>query len=260
MRRTNVMVEVEDDVYSVIVEPHKRNKTFSKLISSLLNGYITDGYIRAFVDDNLEEVRKAVVGSFADSVGEMESVLANMGLFTDELEAHANVGYAKFQQKRSQQAEELDKGSIPAREESPKRSPDVDALNDKVNDLERNVTEGFNRIIELLNGMSSNSVSYKEPAYAGGMRGRADNIISGSVMGIRAPEPVMSASRPEPVRSSSPVAVLERPVAPVPSVQVGGYIEEYNDPEVGVEEESSVTPGVASNFLSSLMSDFGVGF
>lgn len=256
MRRTSVMIEIEDDVYNGIVEPHKRNKTFAKLISSLLNGYISDGYIRAFVDDNLEEVRKAVVGSFEDSVGEMESALANMGLFADELGAHAQAGYAKFQQKRTQQAEELDSEPVVSSRQSDKpkqESPDVTQLNNKVNDLERNMTEGFNRILEMLGNMASGGVMpvtgnhEVKPA----VHGRAEDLIIEKALGISAPESLVPTAKApvvrEPARKEPVVLALNR--------QGSG-----NDDTNDAEESEGVEESVANSFLANLMSDFGSSF
>lgn len=243
-RRTNVMIEVEEDVFLSIVEPHKRNKTFSKLISSLLNGYISDGYIRAFVDDNLEEVRKAVVGSFEDSVGEMESVLANMGLFTDELGAHAQAGYSKFQQRRAQQAEELDKDTFeftPRVNQPETGSKKVDDLEKKVNSIERNMTEGFNRILDVLNKMSFTPVSTPEADVKPKMEVEISDIVRSKAMGI-----------PE----SKPVSIPEPIVVPATNWQGSGEEDVYND----IVEDEDVEESVANSFLTSLISDFGGGY
>lgn len=243
-RRTNVMIEVEDDVFVNIVEPHKRNKTFSKLISSLLNGYISDGYIRAFVDDNLEEVRRAVVGSFEDSVGEMESMLANMGLFTDELGAHAHAGYSRFQQRKVQQAEELNRGTKDfvrgnAQKESPSR---VDNLEEKVNSIERNMNEGFNRILEVLGQMSVPPMQVSSKEESPKVEVRINDIVNNKTLGI--PE-----FRPD-------VPKYESPVVPATGWQDDDEEDNYDD----VAEDAGVEGSVANNFLTSLISDFGMGF
>lgn len=243
-RRTNVMIEVEDDVFVNIVEPHKRNKTFSKLISSLLNGYISDGYIRAFVDDNLEEVRRAVVGSFEDSVGEMESMLANMGLFTDELGAHAHAGYSRFQQRKVQQAEELNRGTKDfvggnAQNESPSR---VDNLEEKVNSIERSMNEGFNRILEVLGQMSVPPMTVSSKEESPKVEVRINDIVNNKTLGI--PE-----FRPD-------VPKYESPVVPATGWQDDDEENDYDD----VSEDAGVDGSVANNFLTSLISDFGMGF
>ena len=225
MRRTSIMFDVEDDVYSSLVEPHKKNKTFSKLIVSLLNGYLTDGYIRAFVDDNLEEVRKAVVGSFEDSVGEMENVLASMGLYTDELGAHASAGYSKFQQKRNDQAKELDKNHVKGRSVS-QNDDEVAELREKVSGLEQTVTEGFNRILEML----SNGIIPQQT----------------EKVGVVTEEPVKT---PVSDVAKNYISKQVSSIAPVSH----NVVEEFDDSE----EDSGSGSDMAANFLSSISSDFG---
>lgn len=237
MRRTSVMIEVNDDVYETLVEPLKRNKSFAKLISSLLNGYINDSYIRAFVDDNLEEVKKAVVGSFAESVGEMESALANMGLFADELNAHSRAGYARFQQHRAKQVEELDKGPIATKESTHKpKDEEFEALQNRVASMEKSMSEGFSRILEILgqakfSETANTATPVKQPATVS-LAEQAEQSIQSYISAIPSPAP-------------SPEREL---------VAVGAS--SYND-----EEGESDTSGEETNaFLSSLVADFGVSY
>ena len=56
MVRTNILVEVDEKVNNLVVIPHKRAKTFSKLMASLLQGYVEDEYIRAYADGTLEYI------------------------------------------------------------------------------------------------------------------------------------------------------------------------------------------------------------
>ena len=237
MRRTSVMIEVDDEVYASVVEPLKRNKSFAKLISSLLNGYISDGYIRAFVDDGLEEVRKAVVGSFAESVGEMESVLANMGLFTDELNAHSQAGYSKFQQRRAEQAEELDKDPTAGRTQG--GDAEFEALKDKVTGMEKTMTEGFNRILEMLSKAPQPVGNHDPVEVKPSVQDKASGILAGVSMGIVDPIPLVPTPKPEPKREL---------------VAVGGRGSEV------VEDEGESSGEETNAFLSSLVADFGASY
>lgn len=241
MKRTSVMIEVDDDVYSSLVEPLKKNKSFSKLISSLLNGYLVDGYIRSFIDDCFEEVRKAVVGSFEDSVGEMESALANMGLFADELSAHSKAGYSQFQQRRSQQAEELNKDPLSGHTVPSKSDEQVKELRGKVDGLERTVTEGFNKILEIL--MKSDIVAQPAKPAKQSVQSKAEDILSGLSFVADFPE--------EPVTERK-VAAKHNEVGSRELVGVGA-----RSHEVVEEEDDSVDNSMAGSFLSSLMGGFG---
>lgn len=226
MRRTSVMIEVNDDVYETLVEPLKRNKSFAKLISSLLNGYINDSYIRAFVDDNLEEVKKAVVGSFAESVGEMESALANMGLFADELSAHSQAGYARFQQHRAKQVEELDKEPISSKENTPRpKDEEFEALQNRVASMEKSMSEGFSRILEILNQAKFSETDH-QPAKVS-VEEKVEHSMQSHISAIPSPEKELVA------------------------VGVSGYHDEGESGSSGEETNA---------FLSSLVADFGVSY
>lgn len=226
MRRTSVMIEVNDDVYETLVEPLKRNKSFAKLISSLLNGYINDSYIRAFVDDNLEEVKKAVVGSFAESVGEMESALANMGLFADELNAHSQAGYARFQQHRAKQVEELDKEPIATKESTPKpKDEEFEALQNRVASMEKSMSEGFSRILEILNQAKFPETAHQPTKVS--VEEKVEHSMQSHISAIPSPEKEL--------------------------VAVG--VSDYHD-----EGESDSSSEETNAFLSSLVADFGVSY
>lgn len=226
MRRTSVMIEVNDDVYETLVEPLKRNKSFAKLISSLLNGYINDSYIRAFVDDNLEEVKKAVVGSFAESVGEMESALANMGLFADELNAHSQAGYARFQQHRAKQVEELDKEPISSKENTPRpKDEEFEALQNRVASMEKSMSEGFSRILEILNQSKFHETALQPTKVS--VEEKVEHSMQSHISAIPSPEKEL--------------------------VEVG--VSGYHD-----EGESDSSSEETNAFLSSLVADFGVSY
>lgn len=236
MRRTSVMIEVNDDVYETLVEPLKRNKSFAKLISSLLNGYINDSYIRAFVDDNLEGVKKAVVGSFAESVGEMESALANMGLFTDELNAHSQAGYARFQQHRAKQVEELDKEPISSKENTPRpKDEEFEALQNRVASMEKSMSEGFSRILEILNQAKFPEIAHQATPVAQPTKVSVEERVEHSMQSH-------ISAIPSPVRSSEKELV---------AVGVSGYHDEGESGSSGEETNA---------FLSSLVADFGVSY
>lgn len=134
MRRTSVMLEFSDEVYDNIVEPMKKNKSFSKLLATLTEGYLNDGYIRAFADDNLENMRKAAVDSFSKSIDSMMGSLSNMGLFTDELEATATDGKERFSKKAEEQRE-----SLP--QDSGNSSTDIEKLNSRMDSMQSTMNE-----------------------------------------------------------------------------------------------------------------------
>lgn len=110
MRKTNVFLEVEDRVYELVIVPHKREKTFSKLVAALLKGYIEDEYVRAFGDETIGDMRKASVDSLESILDGMHESMSNLGLLSDELEENTQKGKKFFEEKQS--------GEIPQEQDS----------------------------------------------------------------------------------------------------------------------------------------------
>lgn len=106
MRRTSVLLEFSENVYDSLVEPLKRSKSFSKFVSALVTGYLTDPYIRAYADGNLDDYKKAYVAAFDDQLDEMSESLANMGFFADALESVSAGGKDHFAEKKKKAEED----------------------------------------------------------------------------------------------------------------------------------------------------------
>lgn len=96
MKKTNILVEVDDKVYDLVVAPHKKAKTFSKLMATLLKGYIENDYVRAYAEGTLDEMRKASVNALDDVLGSMQQSLSSLGLYTGELKNTNMSGMEKF--------------------------------------------------------------------------------------------------------------------------------------------------------------------
>ena len=106
MRRTSVLLEFSENVYDSLVEPLKRSKSFSKFVSALVTGYLSDPYIKAYADGNLDDYKKAYVSAFDDQLDEMSESLANMGFFADTLESVSAGGKDHFEEKKKKAEED----------------------------------------------------------------------------------------------------------------------------------------------------------
>lgn len=122
MKRTNILVEVSDGIYDNVVTPHKKAKTFSKLIATLLKGYIENEYIRAYAEDTLDDMHRASVDALDEVIGNMQQSLKNMGLYADELKETTEDGMSYF-------GEKVESSS------TTKESNNKDALRDDVEEL-----------------------------------------------------------------------------------------------------------------------------
>lgn len=147
MRRTNILLEFSDEVYDTLVEPLKKNKAFTKLVTTLIDGYMSDSYIRAYADDTLDGMRNKAVSSFNESIASMNETLSEMGLVTDELEANSLGGRDMFRKKAEDQAEELNKtvgtvGSV--------SSEELSAVNDRIDKVQDSIQGMMSMLSELI--------------------------------------------------------------------------------------------------------------
>lgn len=150
MRRTNVFIDVEDDVYDLVVSPHKKAKSFSRLMASLLQGYIEDEYIRSYGDGTLHDMRKASVDSLDSIIGTMTESLSNFGLFTDELEVSNNRGKELFNSKKSKQEDIVSKHVSDIKEESELVNKENNKLKEEVVNLKDDMRSLKRQNLEMM--------------------------------------------------------------------------------------------------------------
>lgn len=150
MRRTNVFIDVEDDVYDLVVSPHKKAKSFSRLMASLLQGYIEDEYIRSYGDGTLHDMRKASVDSLDSIIGTMTESLSNFGLFTDELEVSNNRGKELFNAKKSKQEDIVSKHVSDIKEESELVNKENNKLKEEVVNLKDDMRSLKRQNLEMM--------------------------------------------------------------------------------------------------------------
>lgn len=140
MRKTNVFLEVDDNIYNMVIEPHKKAKTFSKLVAALLRGYIEDEYVRAYGDDMVDDLKKASVDSLDDVLSGMHQSLANLGLFTDELSMANKKGSNYFGSKARELNRESTEKTV-EKETHREDSKETDKLKQEVAEI-RGTVEG----------------------------------------------------------------------------------------------------------------------
>lgn len=124
MKTTNIFLEVDDMVYNLVVAPHKKNKTFSRLLNTLLKCYMEDPYVRASVEGDIDDLKRQSKESLDSVVLGLNQSLSNMGLFTDELGMTAKKGTDFFSSQVKKQSEDLEKAESFARGTEPKGNSD----------------------------------------------------------------------------------------------------------------------------------------
>lgn len=147
-RNISILVKVSDSVYDMVVLPHKRSKTFAKLMATLLQGYIENDYIRSYAEGTLDEMHRASVDALDDVLGEMHQSLQSMGFYTDELKNTTTMGKEIFEEKLNESSSEVN---------NPTRDAEVEELRSTVSELkEQNTT-----IIDMLKDLLESGVSLK---------------------------------------------------------------------------------------------------
>ena len=160
MRRTSVLLEFSDEVYDVVVEPMKKNKSFSKLVATLIEGYLSDGYVRAYAEDNLENMRKAAVDSFSKSIDSMSESLSNMGLFTDELDTTSQSGVSIFNKRAEKEREELDSEGIKKHNNDfVEKDKKFEEVNERIDSLQKEVNSSMQQMLNMMQIISNQVMS-----------------------------------------------------------------------------------------------------
>lgn len=144
MRTINVFLEVDDKVYNLVVEPHKKAKTFSKLMASLLKGYIEDEYVRAYGNSTVDDMKKASVDSLDDAINGMTESLMNLGMFTDELKLTSAKGLKEFKKEKPEAKAE----SVPT--STTEHTPEDNQLKEEVEELRNTVKDLMKQNAEIM--------------------------------------------------------------------------------------------------------------
>lgn len=152
MRKTNVFLEVEDRVYDLVIVPHKREKTFSKLVAALLKGYIEDEYVRAFGDETIGDMRKASVDSLESILDGMHESMSNLGLLSDELEENTQKGKKFFEEEKSKvNTQEVEDSEV---------KKDVEELKRNVGTIQEQNTQILELLQQVLSGGKVKTTRY----------------------------------------------------------------------------------------------------
>lgn len=90
------MVDVDEALYTEVIEPHKKNRSFSKLILKLLEGYQQDEYVNAYGNDVVAELQAEADNAFQASIDSMKATMINMEILKEEAEMTSDEGIDSF--------------------------------------------------------------------------------------------------------------------------------------------------------------------
>lgn len=95
-RKVSIMVDVDEALYTEVIEPHKKNRSFSKLILKLLEGYQQDEYVNAYGNDVVAELQAGADSAFQASIDSMKATMINMEILKEEAEMTSEEGIDSF--------------------------------------------------------------------------------------------------------------------------------------------------------------------
>lgn len=132
MKSTSILIKVSDEVYDSVVAPRKKEKSFTKLVETLLNGYYSNEMVRNFVTGQEEGLFEESYREFDSALSEVRSSMSRLGFASSELESTTMEGKDYFSEKQKNDGE--DKGYV----------------NEEFEDLKNQVSEMVKQNAEIL--------------------------------------------------------------------------------------------------------------
>lgn len=96
MKKTNVMIEVSDDLYYEIVEPYKKRKGFGKLVVQLLEAYRNNDQIYSFINGTMDGLEDEATNELLRDLNSMADSLSMFGALQNQAEVTIDEGKRAF--------------------------------------------------------------------------------------------------------------------------------------------------------------------
>lgn len=218
-RKVSIMVDVDEALYTEVIEPHKKNRSFSKLILKLLEGYQQDEYVNAYGNDVVAELQAEADNAFQASIDSMKATMINMEILKEEAEMTSEEGIDSF-----------NTGEFRAGSESEEKAEEglgserLQRIEDEICEMKKSNAEVMSALNLILGKLDGVEVGTKEPEKVV-EEGEEKELID--LFGLPAP-------------------AEEKPGEPVEST------EKEEDTENSEEDVDSVDSGEAEDLLSGL--------
>ena len=150
MVKTSMLITVSDELNNFVVSPHKKNNTFSKLVTTLLEGYMNDSYIQAYAEGTLVESRQKSLNDLDNTLANMASSLASLGVYTSDMKSSTEGGLRYFNEYSSHAKENI-KDTEDFEEVVKQQKEETEDLKSTVNELK----EQNKKILEMMEKLMS---------------------------------------------------------------------------------------------------------
>jgi len=96
MKKTNVMIEVSEDLYDEVVHPYKKQKGFGKLVVQLLEAYRTNDSIYSYINGTMDKLEDEATQELIKDLNSMTQSLNMFGTFQNQAEVIIDEGQRTF--------------------------------------------------------------------------------------------------------------------------------------------------------------------
>lgn len=195
-RKVSIMVDVDEVLYTEVIEPHKKNRSFSKLILKLLEGYQQDEYVNAYGNDVVAELQAEADSAFQASIDSMKATMINMEILKEEAEMTSDEGIDSF-----------NTGEFRAGSESEEKAEEglgserLQRIEDEICEMKKSNAEVMSALNLILGKLDGVDVGTKEPEKVVEKEDEKDEVID--LFGLPAPaeekteEPVENTDKKE---------------------------------------------------------------
>jgi hypothetical protein len=157
-RKVSIMVDVDEALYTEVIEPHKKNRSFSKLILKLLEGFQQDEYVNAYGNDVVAELQAEADNAFQASIDSMKATMINMEILKEEAEMTSEEGIDSFKTGEFRAGSEA--GTDAGEELGSER---LQRIEDEICEMKKSNAEVMSALNLILGKLDGVEVGTKEP-------------------------------------------------------------------------------------------------
>lgn len=179
-RKVSIMVDVDEALYTEVIEPHKKNRSFSKLILKLLEGYQQDEYVNAYGNDVVAELQAEADNAFQASIDSMKATMINMEILKEEAEMTSEEGIDSFNTGEFRAGSEA--GTDAGEELGSER---LQRIEDEICEMKKSNAEVMSALNLILGKLDGVEVGTKEPEEVVEKEDEKDEVID--LFGLPAP-------------------------------------------------------------------------
>lgn len=135
MKKTNVMIEVSEDLYDEVVHPYKKQKGFGKLVVQLLEAYRTNDSIYSYINGTMDKLEDEATQELIKDLNSMTQSLNMFGTFQNQAEVIIDEGQRTFDSFSERAMDDANKFTNNTQKETITREDVVNIVNDSVSEI-----------------------------------------------------------------------------------------------------------------------------